>query len=62
MRKSKQRKLARAGWKVGTARDFLGLSSDEHYLVELRLLEPVDVRSRELGLEPSRKVRRLPGK
>lgn len=37
MRPSKRRKLERKGWRLGTARDFLGLSEDEAAYVELRL-------------------------
>jgi DNA-binding XRE family transcriptional regulator len=37
MRKDKRARLERAGWKVGSVRDFLGLSAIEEALVELRL-------------------------
>ena len=37
MKKEKKARLERAGWKVGTVRDFLGLSKAEEALVELRL-------------------------
>jgi predicted transcriptional regulator len=37
MRKDKQAKLERAGWKVGSVREFLGLSRAEEALVELKL-------------------------
>jgi len=37
MRKEKKAKLERAGWKVGSVADFLGLSAAEEALVELRL-------------------------
>ena len=37
MRKEKKAKLERAGWKVGSVGDFLGLSAAEEALVELRL-------------------------
>ena len=37
MRKEKKARLERAGWKVGSVRDFLGLSKTEEALVELRL-------------------------
>jgi len=36
MRQSKRRKLERKGWKVGTVREFLGLSEQEVAYVELR--------------------------
>jgi DNA-binding XRE family transcriptional regulator len=37
MRRSKKQKLERNGWRVGTVRDFLGLSEEEAAYVELRL-------------------------
>ncbi len=37
MKKSKQQKLKAAGWKVGTAAEFLGLSDEEAALVELKV-------------------------
>jgi DNA-binding XRE family transcriptional regulator len=37
MRESKQRKLSSKGWKVGDARDFLGLSASEEAYIDLRL-------------------------
>jgi DNA-binding XRE family transcriptional regulator len=37
MRKEKRARLERAGWKVGTVREFLGLSATEEALVELKL-------------------------
>src|SRR5437867_2032200 len=37
MRKDKRTRLERAGWKVGTVREFLGLSKAEEALVELKL-------------------------
>jgi len=37
MRKEKKAKLERAGWRVGSVSDFLGLTAAEEALVELRL-------------------------
>ena len=37
MMPAKRRKLAGAGWKVGSAADFLGLTVEEAALVEIRL-------------------------
>ena len=37
MRKDKKARLERAGWKVGTVREFLDLSATEAALVELKL-------------------------
>jgi DNA-binding XRE family transcriptional regulator len=37
MRESKRKKLAAKGWKIGTAKDFLGMSDEEEAYVKLRL-------------------------
>lgn len=37
MKKDKKTRLERAGWRVGTVREFLGLSKAEEALVELKL-------------------------
>jgi DNA-binding XRE family transcriptional regulator len=37
MKKEKKARLERAGWRVGTVREFLGLSKAEEALVELKL-------------------------
>lgn len=37
MKATKAQKLRSAGWKVGTAREFLGLSDDEARLLKMRL-------------------------
>ena len=37
MEASKRRKLTRAGWRVGTASEFLKLSPEESALIEIRL-------------------------
>ena len=37
MRENKQRKLVSKGWKVGDAKDFLGLSASEEAYIDLRL-------------------------
>ena len=37
MRKGKKTRLERAGWKVGSVQEFLGLSKAEEALVELKL-------------------------
>jgi len=37
MKAEKLKKLRAAGWKIGNARDFLGLSDEEAMLVELKL-------------------------
>lgn len=37
MRQSKRKKLESKGWKVGSAKEFLGLSDDEAAYIELRM-------------------------
>jgi ribosome-binding protein aMBF1 (putative translation factor) len=37
MEKSKRRRLEDAGWRIGSASDFLGLSDEEAALVEVKL-------------------------
>jgi len=37
MRQAKRRKLEQAGWRIGSAKEFLGLSEQEAIYVELRL-------------------------
>ena len=37
MKPSKKSKIEAAGWKVGTAADFLGLSADEAAFIELKI-------------------------
>lgn len=46
MRESKKRKLAEKGWKVGDAKDFLGLAESEEAYIELRLKLADSLRSR----------------
>ena len=38
MKKSKREKLEAAGWKVGSAADFLGLSQEEEALINAKLM------------------------
>ena len=37
MKQSKRQKLERNGWRVGTASDFLGLSTEESAYIEMKL-------------------------
>ena len=46
MRKDKKTRLERAGWRVGTVRELLGLSKAEEALVELRLILSRGLRER----------------
>ena len=61
MKKAKQARLERAGWKVGTAREFLGLSDDEARFVELKLALSLGLRrAREReGLTQTQLAKRL---
>ncbi len=46
MKKEKKARLERAGWKVGTVRELLGLSKAEEALVELKLILSRGLRER----------------
>ena len=46
MRKEREAKLERAGWKAGSVGEFLGLSAAEEALVELRLTLSRSLRER----------------
>lgn len=52
MRAAKRRQLERAGWTIGDAEDFLGLSADERRFVEVKLALAAGLRRRRerLGL------------
>jgi DNA-binding XRE family transcriptional regulator len=58
---SKRKKLEGAGWVVGSAQEFLGLSDEEAAYVELKLglSERLRARRTELGLSQSALARRL---
>ncbi len=38
MRKTKQKKLRKLGWRIGDAKDLLGLSHDEVRILEVKLV------------------------
>jgi DNA-binding XRE family transcriptional regulator len=46
MRKAKRARLEAAGWKVGTAKQFLGLTDEESAFVDLKLSLARSLRSR----------------
>jgi len=48
MKKTKKDKLKKAGWRVGSTTDFLGLSPEEEALVEIRLVLARYLRQRRL--------------
>lgn len=45
----KRKRLAKAGWRVGNAADFLGLSEEETALVEMRLALSQSLKERRLA-------------
>jgi len=50
MKKSKQKRLEAAGWKVASAREFLDLSAEEVAMIEMKLALAKSLRSlREKG-------------
>ena len=61
MRADKRRRLARAGWAVGDAGDFLDLSPEERQFVEVKLALADGVRKRreQLGLTQLQVATRL---
>jgi hypothetical protein len=48
MRSSKRKQLEAKGWKVGDAKDFLGLSSQEEAYIEIKLRLADNLRSQRL--------------
>lgn len=48
MRSSKRKRLEAKGWKVGDAKDFLGLSSQEEAYIEIKLKLAESLRSQRL--------------
>lgn len=61
MRKDKRARLERAGWRLGTVSDFLGLSKAEEALVELKLMlsRGLKVRRARRGLTQAQLARLL---
>jgi len=46
MKQEKAQKLRKAGWRVGAAKEFLGLSDEESALIEMRLALSRSLRER----------------
>ena len=46
MRKQKKKRLAAKGWKIGTVKDFLGLSNEESAYIELKIRLAAGLRQR----------------
>lgn len=61
MKRTKARALKKAGWRVGSAREFLELSADESALIEMRLSLGRDMRDRriERGLSQAALAQKL---
>lgn len=49
MRKDKRERLKRAGWRVGDAKDFLGLTGAEMAVIDLRVSLAAELRRRRLA-------------
>ena len=54
MRSRKVRRRESRGWKVGSAKDFLGLSPDEEAYIEIKLRLAEDLRSQRLRCQITR--------
>jgi hypothetical protein len=61
MKRSKSARLQAAGWKVGTAKELLGLSDEEAALIEVKLALAVYLKSRRtaIGLSQTELAKRL---
>jgi len=51
MKKSKKDRLKESGWKVGSAREFLGLTDEEAALIEMKLALARSLKERRLASE-----------
>jgi ribosome-binding protein aMBF1 (putative translation factor) len=49
VKQAKSRKLAKAGWRSGSVKDFVGLSDEEETLIEMRLSLSRSLRERRVG-------------
>jgi plasmid maintenance system antidote protein VapI len=61
MKVTKRRRLEKAGWKVGDAADFLGLSAEERAIVEMKLslADQIRLHRKKLALTQTELARRL---
>lgn len=50
MKESKAEKLKKAGWKIGSPKDLLGLTDEEAALIEIKVLLAESLRKRRLAL------------
>lgn len=51
MKKAKKERLRKAGWRVGTAQQLLGLSDEEAAMIEMKLALAKSLRQRRLALD-----------
>lgn len=51
MKKGKRQRLEAAGWRVGTAADFLGLTKEEAALIEMKLGLAASLRRRRVAMK-----------
>ena len=49
MKKTKKERLKKAGWKVGTAQEFLALSDEEAALIEMKLALAKNLKQRRIA-------------
>lgn len=61
MKEAKKRRIERAGWRVGTATEFLGLTPADEAMIELRiaLIESIPVLRKRAGLTQSALAKRI---
>lgn len=61
MKRERKKQLEKAGWKVGSADEFLGLTPEESALVQIRLALARDLKDRrlKLGLSQEQLARKL---
>ncbi len=61
MNKNKRKRLEARGWKVGDAKDFLGLSAEEQLIVEVRVALASSIRElrAKIGLTQDQLAKRL---
>jgi DNA-binding XRE family transcriptional regulator len=51
MKKSKAERLEKAGWKIGTPKDFLGLTEEQVALIEMKLTLARSLKERRISLD-----------
>ena len=51
MKKSKVERLEKAGWKIGTPKEFLGLTDEQVALIEMKLALARSLKERRISLD-----------